>query len=88
MYEPAREWVGICEVDPEAQWIDGPGVVPRLRTPDRCGRLVREAAAYLRGEPVLLESWGDAGSTLAAYASLGFEVVQSVPGRELDLTGR
>jgi hypothetical protein len=78
-------WVGICEIDPEAQWIDGPGVVPSFRTPDRYARLVRGAAAYLRNEPVVLETWGDAGSTLAAYVLLGFAVVGSVSGWELDL---
>jgi hypothetical protein len=78
-------WVGICEIDPEAQWIDGPGVVPTLRTPDRYARLVRGAAAYLRNEPVVLETWGDAPSTLDAYGTLGFRVVQSVSGWELDL---
>lgn len=81
-------WVGICEVDPAAQWIDGPGVVSFLRTPDRFARLVRGAAAYLRNEPVVLETWGETESTLAAYASLGFEVVHSVSGWELDLGGR
>lgn len=80
------EWAGICEVDSEAQWIDGPGVVPWLRTPDRFARLVRGAATYLRpGEPVVLETWGDAASTLAAYESLGFTIVHSVSGWELDL---
>jgi hypothetical protein len=80
-------WVGICEIDPEAQWIDGPGVVPGFRTPDRYARLLRGAAAYLRDEPVTLETWGDAASTLDAYAELGFEVVSSVSGWELDLNG-
>lgn len=79
-------WVGICEVDLEAQWIDGPGVVPWLRTPDRYARLVRGAAAYLQNDPVVLETWGDSASTLAAYESLGFEVVHSVSGWELDLS--
>jgi hypothetical protein len=81
-------WVGICEVDPEAQWIDGPGVVPVLRTPDRFARLVRGAATYLRNEPVVLETWGDTTSTLDAYASLGFEVAQLVSGWELYLGQR
>jgi hypothetical protein len=81
-------WVGICEVDPEMQWIDGPGVIPLLRTPGRYARLVCGAAAYLRNEPVTLETWGDAASTLAAYAALGFEVVHSVSGWELDLGRR
>ena len=79
------EWVGICEVDQDAQWIDGPGVMPWLRTPDRYARLVRGAAAYLRDEPVGLETWGDVRPTLDAYADLGFEVVHSVSGWELDL---
>ena len=84
----AGTWVGICEVDPEAQWMDGPGVVPWLRTPDRYARLVRGAAAYLQNAPVALETWGDAASTLAAYMGLGFEVVHSVSGWELDLRER
>jgi len=62
--------------------------VPSLRTPDRFARLVRGAARYLRNEPVVLETWGDAESTLAAYVSLGFELVHSVSGWELDLAGR
>lgn len=78
-------WVGICEVDPEAQWIDGPGVLPWLRTPDRYARLVRGAAAYLADEPVALETWGDSASTLTAYGELGFEIVHLVSGWELDL---
>jgi hypothetical protein len=78
-------WVGICEVDTDGQWIDGPGVVPWLRTPDRYARLVRGAAAYLRAERVVLETWGDPPSALEAYAALGFEVVHSVSGWELDL---
>jgi hypothetical protein len=82
----AGRWVGICEADPEALWIDGPGLLPGFRTPDRYGRLVRGAAAYLRHEPVVLETWGDSASTLAEYRALGFEVVQSVSGWELDLT--
>lgn len=87
LYEDGT-WVGICEVDTEAQWIEGPGVVPELRTPDRYARLVRGAVAYLRNEPIVLESWGDAPSTLDAYVSLGFEVVHSVSGWELDLRER
>jgi hypothetical protein len=87
LYESGK-WVGICEVDPDAQWIDGPGVVPRLRTPDRFARLVRGAATYLRNEPVVLETWGDTTSTLDAYAALGFEVAHSVSGWELNLGER
>ena len=59
--------------------------MPSLRTPDRFARLVRGAARYLRNEPVVLETWGDAESTLV---SLGFELVHSVSGWELDLAGR
>lgn len=81
-------WVGICEIDFQAQWIDGPGVLPFLRTPDRFARLVRGAATYLRDEPVVLETWGDTPDVLAAYTSLGFEVVHSVSGWELNLAGR
>jgi hypothetical protein len=78
-------WVGICEVDVDGQWIDGPGIVPQLRTPDRYARLVRGAAAHLQQERVVLETWGDPPAALDAYGALGFEIVQSVPGWELDL---
>jgi hypothetical protein len=82
------QWVGICEVDPEAQWIDGPGLLPGFRTPERYARLVRGAARYLKADPVVLETWGDAAQTLAAYLLLGFRLVESVPGWELDLRVR
>lgn len=82
------EWVGICGVDPDTQWIDGPGVVPRLREPERYVTLVRGAAAYVRDAPVVLETWGDAASTISAYVALGFEVVHSVSGWELDFRAR
>jgi len=36
---------------------------------------------------VVLDTWGDSPSTLEAYAALGFEVVHSVSGWELDLSG-
>jgi hypothetical protein len=81
-------WVGICEVGPQAQWIDGPGLVPGLRTPERYARLVRAAAAYLQDAPVSLETWGDSTPILDAYVALGFEVVHSVSGWELDLRKR
>ncbi|HZR95502.1 MAG TPA: LuxR C-terminal-related transcriptional regulator [Gaiellaceae bacterium] len=84
LHERGR-WVGICEVDPESRWIDGPGVVPPLRTPDRYARLVRGAAAHLPAAPVLLESWDDSPQTLETYVALGFEIVRLVPGWELDL---
>jgi hypothetical protein len=84
LYE-GGEWVGICQLDPARQWIDGPCVVPSHRTPERYAKLVRGAAAYLSKEPVLLETRGDAASTLAAYQSLGFEIAQTVAGWELDL---
>jgi hypothetical protein len=67
------------------RWIDGPGVVPSLRTPERYARLVQGAAAHLGEGPAVLDSWGDSPSTLAAYTGLGFEVVESVSGWELDL---
>jgi hypothetical protein len=85
LYEKGR-WVGICQVDLITRWIDGPGVHPMLRTPDRSADLVRGAAAYLpRNRPVTLETWGESGETIEAYRALGFEVMEEVPGWELRL---
>ena len=81
----AGQWVGICEFDATGRWIDGPGVLPHLRTPDRYARLVRAAAGYISGPRVTLESWGDADETLDAYRRLGFVLVEYVPGWELEL---
>ena len=80
------DWVGICEVDPELGWIDGPGVLPAYRTPDRYARLVRGAAALLHSDDLTtLETWGDSAQTLDAYRGLGFELAEYVPGWELVL---
>jgi hypothetical protein len=85
LYEKGR-WTGICQVDPIAGWIDGPGVHPLLRTPERSVQLVRAAAAYLpRNLPVNLETWGESAETIDAYRNLGFEVIEEVPGWELRL---
>ena len=81
----AGEWIGICELEPAARWIDGPGVIAGLRTPDRYARLVRGAAALLPAGPVALETWGDSEETIESYVQLGFDVVEYVPGWELVL---
>jgi hypothetical protein len=80
------EWVGVCGVDANRGWIDAPGVKPGFRTSDRYVRLVRGAAAFVLLSPVKLETWGDSAETLAAYADIGFRVVEYVPGWELNLT--
>jgi hypothetical protein len=85
LHEKGR-WTGICQVDVMAGWIDGPGVHPLLRTPERSAQLVRGAAAYLpRNLPVNLETWGEPAETIEAYRDLGFEVIEEVPGWELRL---
>jgi hypothetical protein len=85
LYEKGR-WVGICQIHVIDRWIDGPGVQPMLRTPERSAQLVRGAAAYLpRNRPVTLETWGESGQTLEAYEALGFEVIERLPGWELRL---
>ena len=76
-------WVGICGVDVDERSIDGPGLLPGFRTPDRYARLVRGAAKFVRSGPVTLESWGDSEETLAAYRELGFILVEYQPGWEL-----
>jgi len=78
-------WTGICELDAATGWIDSPGVIPGLRTPDRYARLVRGAATLLPPGPVGLETWGDGEATIEAYVHLGFKVVEYVPGWELIL---
>jgi hypothetical protein len=80
------QWVGICEVDRDANQIDSPGVRTGFRTPDRYARLVREASSMLAPGPVTLETWGDTEATLDAYRELGFELVEYVPGWELVLS--
>jgi hypothetical protein len=85
LYEKGR-WVGICQMDLIERLIDGPGVHPMLRAPERSARLVRGAAAYSpRNRPVTLETWGESGQTLEAYRALGFEVTERLPGWELRL---
>jgi len=85
LYEKGR-WVGICQMDLIERWIDGPGVHPMLRTPERSAQLVRGAAAYLpRNRSVTLETWGESRQTLKAYQALGFQVIESLPGWELRL---
>jgi hypothetical protein len=85
LYEKGR-WVGICQIDLIARWIDGPGIHPILRTPERSAELVRGAAAYLpRNRSVTLETWGESAETLEGYRALGFEVVEELPGWELRL---
>lgn len=85
LYEKGR-WVGICQMDLIQRWIDGPGVHPTLRTPERSAQLVRGAAAYLpRNRSVTMETWGESGPTLEAYRALGFEIVERLPGWELRL---
>jgi hypothetical protein len=85
LHEKGR-WVGICQMHVIERWIEGPGVQPMLRTPERSAQLVRGAAAYLpRNRPVTLETWGESGQTLEAYEALGFEVIERLPGWELRL---
>jgi hypothetical protein len=82
LLERAR-WIGICQLDVIARVIDGRGVHPLLRTPERSAELVRGAAAFLpRNRPVTLETWGESAETLAAYQELGFEVVEELAGWE------
>jgi hypothetical protein len=85
LYEKGR-WVGICQVYVIAGWIDGPGVHPMLRTPERSAQLVRGAATYLpSNRPVALETWGESVDTLEAYRALGFDVIEKLPGWEFRL---
>jgi len=79
-------WVGICQVHVVTRLIDGPGVHPMLRSPERSAQLVRGAAAYLpRNRPVTLETWGESAETLDAYRTLGFEPIEELRGWELRL---
>jgi hypothetical protein len=79
------EWIGICQFDADTGWIDGPAVIPELRTPDRYARLVRGAAARIAVTPLTLETWGDTDEVIAEYERLGFRLVEYIPGWELQL---
>jgi hypothetical protein len=82
LFEKGR-WVGVCQALAIAGWVDGPGVHPMLRTPERSAKLVRGAATYLPPDrPVTLETWGEPVETLEAYRALGFEVIEKLPGWE------
>jgi hypothetical protein len=80
-------WVGICGFDASCGWIDGPGVIPELRCPERYAELVRAACAHITRRPITLETWGDTERTLEAYERIGFQLVEQVPGWELRLRG-
>jgi hypothetical protein len=84
LYE-SGSWVGMCAVDVEERWIDGPGLLPGFRTPDRYARLVQGAATLAGLGPLTLESWGDSAETLGAYCELGFVLAEYVQGWELVL---
>jgi hypothetical protein len=79
--------IGICGFDVPGAWIDGPGVIRKLRTPHRYAQLVRAACTAITGRPITLETWGDEPETLAAYEEAGFHLVEHVPGWELRLAG-
>jgi hypothetical protein len=79
-------WIGICEVDVERNQIEGPGLMTPFRNAERYARLVHDAASMLAPGLVTLETCGDSEETLAAYLTLGFELVEYVPGWELVVT--
>jgi hypothetical protein len=85
LYESGA-WIGICEVDLERNQIESPGLATPFRTADRYARLVRDAASMLAPGLVTLETWGDSEETLDAYRTIGFELVEYVPGWELVVT--
>jgi hypothetical protein len=80
-----EEWVGLCRFWPGDRLVDGPGVVPQRRTPDRRARLLAAACARLGEGPVDVDTWGEDPATLVAYARLGFFVAEELPGWELRL---
>lgn len=79
------EHVGLCRLWPDRRLVDGPGLVPGRRTPDRAARLLGAACALLGEGPVEVETWGEAPGTITAYAALGFRVARHDPGWELRL---
>jgi hypothetical protein len=83
--EEDGRWVGVCGFDVTGGWIDGPGVIPELRRPDRFAELVQAACAEIASRPVTLETWGDTEETLVAYEHAGFHLVERVRGWELKL---
>jgi hypothetical protein len=71
---------GLCTVFPTGRLVDGPGVVPGARAPERYVALLRAACAALGAGPVEVVSWGDDPGTIDAYCALGLEVVERTGG--------
>ena len=74
--------VGLARVEPARRSIDGPGVLPRFRSPAVTAELLRGAFAVLGEGHVTVESWGD---PVAGYLDAGLELAEEVPGWELAL---
>jgi len=79
------EPVGLCTAFPAGRLIDGPGLLPGARGPERYARLLLGACAVLGPGPADVDSWGDDPAAIAAYAALGFAVSERVAGWELRL---
>jgi hypothetical protein len=84
VYEQGRP-IGLCRVFVADRLIDAPGVIPEARSPARYAGLLAAACATIGNGDASVDSWGDEDTTIEAYRSLGFEVVERVQGWELDL---
>ncbi|HET7326604.1 MAG TPA: hypothetical protein VFJ14_04885 [Nocardioidaceae bacterium] len=83
--QDATGYVGMCRLWAGERRVDGPGVVPGSRTSERYLQLLVAACGVLGDGPVEVQTWGDTPDTIAAYESLGFEVVEHRRGWELRL---
>lgn len=83
--EESNRIVGICRLWPGDRLIDGPGIIPDFRTPERKAWLLLAACRALGDGPVDLDTWGEDQATIAGYLGLGFRVVTREPGWELRL---
>jgi hypothetical protein len=79
-------YVGICQFWPGDRIVDGPGVIPAVRSAQLKVHLLRAVCALLGDGPVDLDTWGEDDETIAAYMALGFQVVVRELGWELRLT--
>ena len=83
--EEGGGFVGICRLWVAARLVDGPGLLPSARSPQRKARLLQAACTLLGPGSAEVDTWGEDDETLAAYVRLGLTVEVREAGWELVL---